>query len=61
MQYLNVTNNPLMLLSFINTKLRDEEMTLSQLCYDLEIDEEEINTKLNMIDYYYDKKLNRFL
>ena len=61
MQYLNVPNNPMMLLSFINTKLRDEEMTLSQLCYDLEIDEEEINTKLNMIDYYYDKKLNRFL
>ncbi len=61
MQYLNVPNNPMMLLSFINTKLRDEEMTLSQLCYDLEINEEEINTKLNMIDYYYDKKLNRFL
>ncbi len=61
MQYLNVPNNPMMLLSFINTKLRDEEMTLSQLCYDLEINEVEINTKLNMIDYYYDKKLNRFL
>lgn len=61
MSYSNVPNNPMMLLSFINTKLRDEDFSLAELCYDLEIDEEVIKNKLSMIDYHYDTALNRFV
>ena len=61
MTYENVPNNPMMLLSFTNTKLRDEFSSLNDMCYDLEIDRKEIEEKLGMINYHYDQKLNRFV
>lgn len=51
----------MMLLSFINTKLRDEHMNLDELCYDLEVKREDIEEKLGMISYAYDSELNRFV
>ena len=61
MNYDNIPSNPMMLLSFMNTKMRDENMNLDELCYDLEIDRDEIVSKLSMINYRYDKELNRFI
>ncbi len=61
MQYENIPNNPMMLLSFMNTKLRDEHMNLSELCYDIEVEQSYIEEKLAMIDYTYDSNLNRFV
>lgn len=61
MQYENIPNNPMMLLSFMNTKLRDEHMNLSELCYDIEVEQSYIEEKLAMIDYTYDSSLNRFV
>ncbi len=57
----NIPNNPMMLLSFTNTKLRDEFKSLDEMCYDLELDQQEIEYKLDMIDYHYDRELNRFI
>ncbi len=61
MIYENIPNNPMMLLSFTNTKLRDEFRNLDDMCYDLEVDKRELEEKLSMIDYHYDSSLNRFV
>lgn len=57
----NIPNDPMMLLSFINTKLRDEYTSLQVLCDDLELQESDIVSKLSSIEYSYDAKLNRFI
>ena len=61
MTYENIPNDPIMLLSFINTKLRDEYSDLVTLCDDLELNQEELINKLSNIDYVYQKELNRFV
>lgn len=53
-------NDPVILLSYINTKLRDEYPDLSELCKSLDISEEYIENKLSSIGYSYDKSKNRF-
>lgn len=49
-----------MLLSVINTKLRDKYPTLDDLCDDLGADREAITQALRSIGYEYDASLNRF-
>lgn len=49
-----------MLLSYINTKLRDEYASLKDFCEDLDVDEQEICARLNSIGYYYEKEANAF-
>ncbi len=56
-----IPNDPMMLLSYINTKLRDEYSTLEHLCDDLELDSNQITSKLSSIDYSYNTELNRFI
>ncbi|MCM1499808.1 MAG: DUF4250 domain-containing protein [Clostridium sp.] len=57
----NIPNDPMMLLSYINTKLRDDYPSLESLCEDLNLDQEELSSKLSTIGYTYDAALNRFL
>ena len=54
-------NDPMILLSFINTKLRDDYPTLDALCDDLQEDKTELVQKLKAIDYTYDAERNRFV
>ena len=54
-------NDPMILLSYINTKLRDYYRTLDLLCDDLNVNREELEQKLSAVDYRYDSKLNRFI
>lgn len=56
----NIPNDPMMLLSFLNMKLRDFYPDLDALCQDLELDKDAIVDKLAAIDYHYDESLNRF-
>lgn len=56
-----IPKDPAMLLSFINLKLRDQYSNLSDLCEDMDIDEEEIVKKLKTIDYEYDENTNQFV
>jgi len=58
---MSLPNDPVMLLSYINTMLRDEYSSLSELCSSMGADEEEIKTKLGAIDYSYDADLNKFV
>ncbi len=57
----NIPNDPMILLSFINTKLRDEYDSLVLLCEDLNLNQQELVEKLSAIDYTYNPELNRFL
>ena len=54
-------NDPMILLSFINTKLRDFYPDLDALCDDLQADRAEIEQKLASIDYAYHAELHRFM
>ncbi len=54
-------NDPMILLSYVNTKLRDDYPSLDALCDDLNADREEIKKKLKAIDYAYNAELNRFV
>ena len=54
-------NDPMILLSYINTKLRDFYPSLDDLCDDLQEDRAAIEEKLKQVDYVYNEELNRFL
>ncbi len=56
-----IPKEPVMLLSFVNLKLRDFYGSLEQMCEDLEMDKEELVTKLASIDYQYDAEKNQFV
>ncbi|MCI7767120.1 MAG: DUF4250 domain-containing protein [Oscillospiraceae bacterium] len=56
----NLPNDPIMLLSFINMKLRDIYPSLSALCEDMDVSRAELEAKLNSAGYEYDKEQNRF-
>ena len=54
-------NDPFMLLSYINTQLRDFYPSLDEFCKSNNISQEEIETKLKTIDYHYDAEKNKFV
>jgi len=56
-----IPNDPAMLLSFINLKLRDNYDSLDKLCDDMQIDMETVAEKLKSIDYEYDVNTNQFV
>ena len=55
-----IPKDPVMLLSFVNLKLRDNYDSLSAMCDDLDIDPNEVINKLESIDYHYDSETNQF-
>ncbi len=56
-----VPKDPVMLLSYVNLKLRDFYSSLDQLCEDLDADRDELIEKLQSIDYHYDEEKNQFV
>ena len=56
-----IHKDPVMLMSFLNTKLRDRYSSLEELCQDLEADQAELEKKLETIDYRYDAGKNQFV
>ena len=52
--------NPILLLSIVNTKLRDFYSSLDELCQDLDESKDEIIDILARFGYFYDKELNQF-
>ena len=53
--------DPVMLLSFVNTQLRDFYESLELLCEDLDEDVREITDRLGAIGYHYDEGKNQFV
>ena len=56
----NLPKDPIMLLSFINMKLRDNYASLEALCDDMDIDQRELEEKLSGLGYEYSPENNRF-
>lgn len=54
-------NDPVMLLSVVNTKLRDHYPSLDLLCAELGIEKNGLTEKLGMLDYEYDPECNQFV
>lgn len=57
----DIPSDPVMLLSFVNMKLRDYYKSLDAMCEDLGIDVDELTSSLEAIDYHYDRGLNKFI
>ena len=53
--------DPVMLLSVVNTKLRDFYPSLDAMCEEMGLDQKELTDKLEMIDYEYDVQKNQFV
>lgn len=58
---MSLPKDPVMLLSVVNTKLRDYYPNLEELAKAENITVEEIKTKLNQINYIYDEERNQFI
>ena len=61
MSNMTLPKDPVMLLSLINTKLRDYNSSLDDFCKENDLNEDEIKEKLEMIDYHYNKERNQFV
>ena len=54
-------SDDLILLSFLNTKLRDEYASLDELCRDNDLSREQTEQRLAALGYNYSEEQNRFL
>lgn len=61
MTFDNLPQDPVILLSVVNTKLRDYYPTLDALCDDMNVNKNDIVAKLAGIGYTYDSALNKFV
>ena len=58
---IKLPQDPVMLLSVLNMKLRDQYNSLEVCCEDLNVSQQEIEAKLKQIDYEYCKENNQFI
>ncbi len=52
--------DPMILLSYVNTKLRDEYDDLDALCEGLDLEREDLEQTLGAVGFAYDPARNRF-
>ncbi len=57
---MTLPNDPIVLLSVLNTKLRDYYTNLDSLCDDLSVDKAALEQKMKDIGYRYDPLHNQF-
>lgn len=57
---LGLPKDPMMLLSVINTHLRDTYPSLYALCDDLNVEKQQIISQLAAIGYEYNEEQNKF-
>lgn len=58
---IGLPQDPMLLLSVVNTKIRDYYHTLDALCEDMQADKAEIIRTLKGIDYEYDESRHQFV
>ena len=56
-----IPNDPVMLLSYVNTQLRDYYSSLDARCEDQGIGKEELVEKMKSIEYVYEVDRNQFV
>ena len=52
--------DPVMLMSVLNTRLRDEYHSLEALCEDLELEKDKLTVRLHEAGFDYDPERNQF-
>lgn len=57
---MSIPNEPIIMLSVVNTMLRDKYNSLDELCYNEDISREMIESRLISVGYKYVSKLNQF-
>jgi hypothetical protein len=55
-----IPQDPFMLLSWVNMKLRDDYSSFESLCADLQLDAKAIEAKLNEAGFEYMESINQF-
>ena len=58
---MSLPNDPIMLLSVVNLKLRDFYKDLDALCDDMDTDKADLCAKLSAVGYEYDPQRNQFV
>jgi len=53
--------DPVMLLSYLNTQLRDHYDSLDELCAAMNLDKRSVVKKMQMIEYRYNGEVNKFI
>ena len=56
----NLPQDPFMLLSFVNTQLRDNYNSLAELCASLDINEQDLIEKLTTAGFEYMEEIKQF-
>ncbi len=56
-----VPNDPIILLSYVNTKLRDNYSSLEDLCKSENVKSDDIIKKLSAVGYEYSREMNKFI
>jgi hypothetical protein len=56
-----IPNDPAILLSYVNTKLRDYYASFDDMCDDMQLDGKAVEDKLNLIGYKYNAERNQFV
>ena len=59
--YDSLPKDPVILLSFTNTQLRDNFKSLSAFCENFEISEDDLCAKLAALNYEYNPQTNQFV
>lgn len=57
---MNIPNDPIILMSFINTRLRDVYASLDALCADMNLDRAKLCQKLENAGFVYNETQNQF-
>ena len=52
--------DPIMLMSMVNMKLRDQYDSLEELCYSLDVNQEQLEEQLKNAGFEYFPELNQF-
>ena len=60
-EIMNIPGDPIILLSYANTQLRDQYSTLEEFFKTNEIDQEALCESLGSLDYHYDEVTNQFI
>ncbi len=58
---MELPKDPMILLSYVNTKLRDEYPSLDELCAGLGVSKEELTSSLEKVNFTYDADRNAFV
>ena len=57
---MTLPKDPVILLSYINTQLRDNYASLTEFCSANDCSQEDIIRSLELIDYHYNSETNQF-